>query len=87
MPEGRHEGQGHWMDDQGSLLWAGDWDVLVKTAYLHKDFKIKKKNEITNQHTQKRGRILKESQNLVVLAFAFRVNFVHVQKQMSYWTP
>ena len=49
MPEGRHEGQGHWMDDRGSLLCAGDRDVLVKRAYLHKDFKIQKKKRKKSQ--------------------------------------
>ena len=52
------------MDDQGSLLWAGDRDVLVKRAYLHKDFKIKKNISQTNTHT-KEEELQKKAKTLV----------------------
>ena len=60
------------MDDQGSLLWAGDRDVLVKRAYLHKDFKIKKNISQTNTH-KKEEELQKKAKTLVYQSILLQV--------------
>ena len=72
------------MDDRGSLLCAGDRDVLVKRAYLHKDFKIQKKKEKEKNHkpthTKKRKNLKRKPKPWLIRAFSSKFKSHSIRK-------